>query len=286
MANTDRILPVSAPSPSSQPQRSPASFRQGWQWLAHAADFIAQRPLIYLPAVAWLLLVGSLQWLVPGASAFLSGFLAPLSIAPLLGTFATHYQDQRISWFSGFYVLQKNHLLPLLRLGVYLSLVVLLLSQISGWLMALILPQELLDMLAQQDLKYLIYAPKHYLMLILALTALPMAALGFLAWYSIPLVLFQQAAIPNVLWISIKTCILNYWALMAVSLLLIVVVLGASIILFFVTALGTAIAPIVGYLADIIIIILGSAFLQSALVGAQYLSFQHQQIASPHHQSP
>lgn len=274
MVNTDRISPVGAPHSSIQPKPSPATFRQGWQWLAHAADYIAKRPLVYIPAVVWLLLLSSLQWFVPGAGAFFSGFLAPLSIAPLLVTFASHYRaEQALSWRTGFSIFRREPLLRLLRLGFYFMLVVLLLSQLSGWIMAQVLPEQLLNMLAQQDLKYLIYAPKHYLMLILALTALPMATLGFLAWYSIPLVLFQQARIPQVLWTSIKACLRNYWALMAVSLLLIVVVIGAAIILFFVTALGSAISPALGYLIDLFIIMIGSAFLQTALVGAQYLSY-------------
>lgn len=257
-----------------------ASFHQGWHWLITAANQVAAAPWRYFPALLWLVFIGSLQWLIPGAGSFLSGLLAPLSIAPLLLSFAHHDQatlaaGKPITYRQQFqYIFSADQLMPLLRLGFYLMLVVLVLSQISGWLMSRLLDPDVLAALEKQDLSHLAQVPKHELMLILSFTVLPMATLGLLAWLSIPLVMFCRAPIPQVLSLSLRASVRNWRAFLAMNILLTIVCLGALLILLVVTLVAQAVSAALGALLSTALLVAFSCFIQAALVGAQYLACQ------------
>ncbi|GAB4194380.1 MAG: hypothetical protein Tsb002_25870 [Wenzhouxiangellaceae bacterium] len=256
-------------------------FRQGWPWLRQAADTIARQPLAFIAPAGWLLLIGSLQWLVPGIGPLLAGLLAPLSMAPLLATFADSHAGAPANGYANIQaMLSTQRLLPLLRLGLYLMLVLILVSQLTGLAMAQLLPAELIKALEQRNTATLLNIPKDDLILLLVMTALPIGVLGVLAWFSIPLVVFKQMPVPRVIWRSLRAVARNWQALLALTLSLILVSLGGLLLLTLLSALIGAFSSTAAIILNLSLGFIAALFLQACLAGAQYLSCQ-QAFPSP-----
>lgn len=249
-------------------------FRQGWQWIIIAADQIIHQPHRYLLPAAWLVALSSLQWLVPGIGLFFSGLLAPLAIAPLLLTYAQFRNEGTLDGLSGIErAVHRPMLYRLLRLGLYLMLIVLAASQLTGSLLSALLPEEVVRQINEQNLPELIQIEKRYLMLLLALTALPMAMLGLSAWFSVPLVIFHEIPVLRALAMSLMACAINYRALLALTLSLVVIMLGGMLILVIISLVVGALSPEIAILLNLSLMLIASVFLQMSLAGAQYLAY-------------